>query len=149
MCLAVHTIQGWPDEKKEREKENAKDDPKGPDEQTQDTEWRQFGGPNESKARRGCQDAMMASIKAVFDLANQTKVQARTITKTKAEETIKKEKAKKEPILSPDSQPQKHQMKRNMARPGNRTTGLPVIGRTIPGFQMLGDSAQGLMLHGW
>ena len=32
MCLAVQTIQGPPSEKKkEREKEKAKDDPKGPE----------------------------------------------------------------------------------------------------------------------
>ena len=58
------------------------------------------------------------------------------------------ERAKKEPILNPDSQPQKHLLKKDMARPGNQTIGLPVIGLTILGLQMLGSSAQGLILHG-
>ena len=62
---------------------------------------------------------------------------------------IKEEKAKKEPILNPDSQPQKHPVVKDTARPGNQTIGLPVIGLTILGLQMLGGSAQGLILHGW
>ena len=61
-------------------------------------------------------------------------------TRTKAEERIKKEKAKKEPILNPDSQPQKHPTKKDKARPGNQTIGLPVIGLVIPGLKMLGGS---------
>ena len=60
-----------------------------------------------------------------------------------------KGKAKKEPILSPDSQPQKHQMKKDMAGPGNQTIGLPVIGLMIPGLRMLVGFVQGLLLHGW
>ena len=39
-------------------------------------------------------------------------------------------------------------MKKGMARPGNQTIGLPVIGLMTPGRQMLGGSAQGLQLHG-
>ena len=85
---------------------------------------------------------MMASTRVGFALTSATKVQARTFIKTKAEEKIKKEKAKKEPILNLDSQPQKHQMKRKMARPGNQTIDLPVIGLTVPGLQMLGGWAQ-------
>ena len=60
-------------------------------------------------ARRACQKAMMPSIRVVFALTSQTKVQARTFPKTKAEERIKKEKLKKEPIHNPDSQPLKLQ----------------------------------------
>ena len=92
---------------------------------------------------------MMASIRVVLALTSPTKVQARTFPKTKEEEKTKKERAKKEPILNPDSQTQKHPLKNNMARPGNQTIGLPVIGLTIPGLQVLGGSAQGLILHGW
>ena len=88
-------------------------------------------------------------MRVVFALASPTKVQARTFHKTKADERIKKEKAKKEPILIPDPQPQKHPMKKDMARPGIQTIGLPVIGLTVPGPQMLGGSAQRRMLHGW
>ena len=100
----------------------------------------QFGGPKERKARRACQKAMMASMRVVFALSSPTKVQARTFTKTKAEERVKKEKAKKEPFLNPDSQPQKHPMRKDMARLGNHTIRLPVIGLMIPGLQMLGGS---------
>ena len=54
----------------------------------------QFGGPKDRKARRACQEAMMAPIWVVFALASPTKVQARTFPKTKAVERIKKEKGK-------------------------------------------------------
>ena len=54
----------------------------------------------------------MVSRRVVFALTSPTKVHARTFTKTKAEKRIKKEKAKKGPNLNPDSQPQKHLMKR-------------------------------------
>ena len=40
-------------------------------------------------------------------------------------------------------------MKKDIARPGNQTNGLPVIGLMIPGLQMLGSSVQSLTLHGW
>ena len=40
-------------------------------------------------------------------------------------------------------------MKKDRARSGNQTIGLPVIGLMIPGLQMLGGSAQSLILHGW
>ena len=159
MCLAVQTIHGSPDEKKERQEAEAKDDPKEPEEHSLVMNKRktlngrkkktQFGGPKERKARRVCQKAMMVSIRVVFALTKWTKVQARTFSKTKAEERIKKEMAKKEPVLNPDSQPLKHLMKKYMARPGNQTIGLPVIELTTPGLQILGGSAQGLILHGW
>ena len=119
----------------------AKDDPKGPEEHALVMNKRkisnggkkktQFGGPKERKARRACQKAMMFFHMGGFR-PYQTKVQARTPTKTKAEERIKKEKARKELFLNPDSQPQKHLMNKDMARPGNQTIGLPVIGLTIP-----------------
>ena len=116
-------------------------------------EWRseedQFGGPTERKARRACQNSMMASVRVVFARISPTMVQARTFPKTKAEERIKKEKANGELIFNPDPRPQKHQMKKDMARPGNQTIGLPVIGLMIPGLQMLGGSVQCLFLHGW
>ena len=40
-------------------------------------------------------------------------------------------------------------MKKEMARPGNQTIGVPVIRLMIPGLQMLGGSVQGRVLHGW
>ena len=54
-----------------------------------------------------------------------------------------------EPFLNPDSQPQKHPMKKGMSRPGNQTIGVPVTGLMIPGLQMLGGSAQKPVLYGW
>ena len=44
---------------------------------------------------------------------------------------------------------QKSPMKEDMAVPGNRTTGLPAIGLTSPGLQLLGGLARKLTLHGW
>ena len=42
-----------------------------------------------------------------------------------------------------------HPMKKDMARSGNRTIGLPVIGLMNPGLQMLEGYVQSLFLHGW
>ena len=135
-------------------KEKARDDPKGPEEYSlamnryKITNGGQkrflFGGPNERTARKPCQKAMMVFRRVVFALTSPTQVQARTFSKTKAEERIKKEKAKKEPFFNPDFQPLKNPMKKDMAMPGNRTIGLPVFGLTIPGLQMLDGSAQGM-----
>ena len=72
-------------------------------------------------ARSACQKAMMAFRRVVFALTNRTKMQARTFTKTKAERRTKKEKAKKELIPNPDSQPQKQIVKKDVARLGNQT----------------------------
>ena len=89
----------------------------------------------------------MALRRVVFALASQIKAQARIIPRTKARERTKKEKARKELILNPDFQPLKHPIKKDI-RPGNRTIGLPVIGLTSPGLQLLGF-ARKLILHGW
>ena len=83
----------------------------------------------------------MASIRVVFASVSPTKVLARTFPNTKAEERIKKKKARKGLILYPDSQPQK--------KPNEEGFGLPVSGLMTPGRQMLGGSAQGLILQGW
>ena len=110
MCLAVLTIQGPPGEKKKRKgrKVKAKEDTKGPEEHSLNKrrtlnggkKRTQFGGPKERKARRACQKTMIVFRRVVFALTNPTKVQARTFSKTKAEERIKKEKARKEPLSS-------------------------------------------------
>ena len=78
----------------------------------------------------------VAFRRVVFALTSQTKAQARIIHRTKVEERTKEEKAGRELILNPDSQFQKHPMKKDVAIPGNQTIGLPVIGLTIPGPQM-------------
>ena len=146
MCLAVQTSQG---RQVKRRKGKGKGKGKGRskrtgraffgDEQAQDPEWRQEGdpvcGPKEDKKGSESNDGFQ---KGGF-----------RHSRTKAEERIKKEKAKKEPILNPDSQPQKHPTKKDKARPGNKTIGLPVIGLVIPGLKMLGGSVQSLKLHGW
>ena len=100
-------------EEKERGREKARDDPKALEEHSLVMSKRkilnggkkstEFGGPNERKATKACQKAMMASVRVVFALTRPTKVQARTFTKTKAEERIKEEKARKEPVLNLDS----------------------------------------------
>ena len=91
----------------------------------------------------------MVFRRVVFALTNRTKVQARTFTKTKAEERTKKEKARKERFFSIRTfQPLKHPTKKDMAAPGNQTTGLPAIGLTSPGLQLLGGFARKLILHG-
>ena len=87
----------------------------------------------------------MAFRWVVFALISQITAQPRT----KAREMTRKEKAKKELILNPDFQPLKHPMKKDMAMSGNRTAGLPAIGLTSPGLQLLGGSARKLTLHGW
>ena len=91
----------------------------------------------------------MVSFKVVFALTSPTKVQARTFPRTKAEERIKKEEAKKEHIPNLDSRPRKHTMEKDMARLGNQKIRLPVIGLMIPGLQMLGRCVRGLILHRW
>ena len=90
---------------------------------------------------------MVVFRRVVIALTSQIKAQARIIPRTEAED--KKEKARKELILNPDFQPLKHPMNKDMAMPGNRTTGLPAIGLTSPGLQLLGGFARKLTLHGW
>ena len=76
-----------------------------------------LGGPEDRKARKACQKAMMAFRRVVFSLTSPTKAQARIIPRTKARERTKKEKGRKEHILNPDLQPLKHLLKKDMAVP--------------------------------
>ena len=92
---------------------------------------------------------MMASMRVVLALASPTKEQARIRSRPKAKERTRKEKARTEFFLNLVSQPQKHPMKKDMARPGNQTIAPPVTGLMIPGLRMLGGSVQSLILHGW
>ena len=134
-----------------RRKGKGRDDPEGLDEHSLVMSKRkilnggkkrsEFGGPKERKARMACQKAMMASTRVVLALTSPTKVQARTFPKAKAEERIKKEKVKKEFFLNPEFSASET-MKKDLARPGNQTIGLPVTGLMIPGRQRLGGSAQ-------
>ena len=91
----------------------------------------------------------MAFRKVVFALTSQIKAQARITPRTKAKERTKQEKARKALILNLDFQPLKHRMKKDMAMLGNRTTGLPAIGLTSPGLQLLGGLTRKLILHKW
>ena len=91
-----------------------------------------LGGPKERKARKAGQKATKAFGRVAFVLTSQITVQARTTPRTKTKERTKNEKVRKEFILDLDFQPLKHPMKKDMAMFGNRTTGLPAIGLTIP-----------------
>ena len=115
------SVPGSPDQsrppgekkKKEREKEKARDDPKGPEEHSLVMNKHKIlnGGKkgtqfwrSQRKTRRA-QKAMMVFRRVVF-----------ATSRTKAEERIKKEKAKKRTYPQSDSQPQKHPRRR--IRPG-------------------------------
>ena len=63
-------------------------------------------------------------------------------TQNKGKGKNQKKKARKELILNPDFQPLKHPVKKDMAMPGNRTTGLPATGLTSSGLQLLGGIAR-------
>ena len=108
------------------------------DEQVQDPEWWSeqdfawWSRGKERKARKACQKAMMSSEGWFSPLPTRQRCRQGFSPKTKAEEKIKKEKAKKERLPNLDCQPQKHPMK---------TIGLPIIGLPIPGLR--------LILHGW
>ena len=161
MCLAVQTIQGLPGEEKARKKARGKvkADPKGPEEHPLAKKKHKIlnggqkrtllGGLKDRRARKACQKAMMAFSRVVFALTSQIKAQARMIPRTTAKERTKKGKARKELILNLDCQPLKNPIRKNMAMPGNRTTGLPAVGLTNPGIQLRCGFARKLILHGW
>ena len=104
----------WKEEKK-REKEKARNDPKGPEEHSLAMNRYKIpnggqkrtlpGGPKERKARndKWCRQGSSSP------------------KKPKAEERITKEEAKKAPFLNPDCRPQKDPMKKDTAAPGNWT----------------------------
>ena len=69
--------------------------------------------------------------------------------RTKAREKTKKENAMTVFIPDPDSQPLKHPMRKDMAMSGNRMSGLPAIGLTILGLQLLDGLARQLRLRAW
>ena len=62
--------------------------------------------------------------------------------RTKARESIKKEKARKKLVPNLDFQLLKYLKKKDIAMPGNLTTGLPVSGLMILGLQVLGGKAR-------
>ena len=100
-----------------------------------------LGGPKERKARNTCQKAMMVFRRVVFALYQPDKGAGKDVHQNKGRGKDQKGKAKKEPFLNPDCQPQKHPIKKERAAPGNQTIVLPSIGLTILGLQMLGGSA--------
>ena len=113
-------------EEKERKKEKARDDPKEPkehfffgDKQPQDPEWWQEEGLCLVVRRKERQEGLVK--RPWWRLHHTDKEQTRTFPKTNAEKTIRKEKVKKKLTLNPDSQLQKHQMKKDVAMPGNQT----------------------------
>ena len=136
MCLAVQKIQGPSGEKKKRKRKRPGRVFFG-DEQAQDPEWWQEEDQRKER-QAGLVKKAMASIRVVFARCQPDKGAGKILPRTKSWERTKKEKARMVP--HPDSQPQKHPMRKDMARPGNQTIGLPVTGLMIPGLQMLGGS---------
>ena len=122
------------------------------DEQTQDTEWRQEEDPvwlsEGKKGKKGLSKGNDGVHKGGFRPYQPDKGAGKEFPQFKGKRKDQKRKGKEGTIINPDSQPQKHPMKKDMDRPWNQTIRLPVIGLTTPGLQMLGGSAQGLILHG-
>ena len=106
-------------------------------------------GPKDAKTRNACQKAMLAFRSVLFASTSQIKAQARIISRTKAKESTKKEKARKKLIPNPYFQPLEHLKKKDIAVPGNLMTGLPVSGLMILGLQLLDGTARKLTLLGW
>ena len=101
------------------------------DEQAQDPEWwqeeDQVWWSKGKKGKKGLSKGNDGFHKSGFRSYQPDKGAGKDyIPRTKAR--AKKEKARKEPFLNPDSQPQKHPMKKDMARPWNQEIGLPVTG---------------------
>ena len=127
-------IKGRQVKRRKGAKEKVKVDSKGPEEHSSVKNEHRIlnggqnktflGGPEERKARKACRMAMMAFRRVVFALTSQLKAQARIVSRTKARESSKKEKARKSLILNREFQPQKHLKKKDIAMPGNQTTGL-------------------------
>ena len=87
---------------------------------------------------------MMAFRRLVFALTNQIKAQARIITRTKAKEWTKKRKSKERAYLQSGLSASETPNEEGK----NTTTGLPAIGLTSPGRQLLRGFARMLILHG-
>ena len=109
-----------------------------------------LGGPKERKARRACQKAILASRRVVLRPYQPDKGRRQGLSPNHGQRKGPKRKRQgmdlsSITILIPRETP----MKKVVARPGNHTLGLPVIGLMTPGRQMLGGSAQGLVLDGW
>ena len=114
VCLAVQTIWGPPAEKKKRKgKRKAQ---RYILKKRKSIRWRRTSTRSRNLVRRGLclvvhrkqkqerlvKKARMAIRKVVFALTTQTKAQAKIITRTKAKEKTKEEKARKELILNPE-----------------------------------------------
>ena len=149
----------WTWEGPEREKEKAKDDPKGPEQHSLvmnkckilngGKKKTQFGGPKERKARRACQKAMMGSFKGGFRPYQSDKGASKDFHQNKGRGKDQKGKGKEGIYPQSGFSASETPNEEGYGRPGNQTTGLPVIGLTIPGLRMLGGSAQGVKFHGW
>ena len=104
--------------------------------------------PQEKKARKACQKAMIAIRRVVFALTSQTKAQARIISRTKAKERTTKEKGKEgtypQSGFSASETPNE-----KLYGHAWESDDWSAMGLTIPGLQILGGFAQKLTLHGW
>ena len=93
-----------------------------------------LGDPKKDRQEKLFKSQMMLFRKVVFALASPTQLQVRTFPKTKIEERIKKEKARKKLILNPYFQPLMELKKKDIAIHGNLMTGLSFSGLVILGL---------------
>ena len=140
VCLASQTIQGPPGEKKRRKKKRKRQRTilKGLEEHSVEMNRYKIpnggqkrsllGGPKERQARKACQKAMKVYRRVVGKdfLPNRSRGKDQT--------------GKRQRRTNLDSQPHKHPIKKDVARPGNQTIGLPVFGRFL-------DSRCWVVLH--
>ena len=89
-----------------------------------------------------------ASLKVVFALTNQKRVQAVISSRTKSEARTKKERARN---VFLDFRLQKHPVKKGTTSPGNQTLGIPAS-LTILQAQLLSEALHCVardIVHGW
>ena len=86
-----------------------------------------LGGPKEEEARRVLRKVKLASLKMVFALTNQKRMQAVITAGRKAEARNEKERARKVLILNLVFQHRKHPVKKEIASLWNQTIGMTIL----------------------
>ena len=99
------------------------------EERAQDPEWWSEEDSvwwSKKEARKALRKVKTTSLRMMSVPIIQRKLQIMNTPRTKEEARIRKEKARKVPILNQNSQPQKHLVKKDMVISGNLTIGIPV-----------------------